>query len=307
MSANREYKSSVFTTLFGDVEKLISLYNALSGSDFPSDTPIIIATLEDVLYNDRYNDIAFVLDDKIVVLIEHQSTISENMPLRLLIYIARVYEKLIDNDSVYRRTLIRIPKPDFIVLYNGVEPFPDEKVLRLSDAYTDAAENLTTLGGALELEVRVVNINEGRNGGMVKKCETLNGYVSFVGKVRANQKAGMELSAAVTQAVKDCIKEGILADFLESHSSEVNNMLITEWNADRARQIWEQEAREKGLAEGKAEGRAEGKAEGKAEVTRIIKLFVQKKQPNEISKELNIPLKNVTSVLREAGLLEPAQ
>ena len=85
MSVNREYKNSLFTTLFNDAEKLLSLYNALSGSNLPPGTPVEIATLEDVLFNYRRNDVAFVLDDRIVILIEHQSSISANMPLRLLI------------------------------------------------------------------------------------------------------------------------------------------------------------------------------------------------------------------------------
>ena len=76
MSVNREYKNSVFTTLFNDAEILLSLYNALSGSDLPLDTPVEIATLEDVLFNYRRNDVAFVLGDKIVILMEHQSSIS---------------------------------------------------------------------------------------------------------------------------------------------------------------------------------------------------------------------------------------
>ena len=134
MSVNREYKNSLFTTLFNDAEKLLSLYNAVSGSDLPLDTPVEIATLEDVLFNYRRNDLAFVLDDKIIILIEHQSSISANMPLRLLIYVARIYEKLIDNTAVYKSKLLKIPKPDFIVLYNGTDEFPDEKILRLSDA-----------------------------------------------------------------------------------------------------------------------------------------------------------------------------
>jgi len=69
------------------------------------------------------------------ILIEHQASICENMPLRLLIYIARIYEKLIDNDAVYMRKLVKLPKPDFLVLYNGADAFPDEKTMRLSDAY----------------------------------------------------------------------------------------------------------------------------------------------------------------------------
>ena len=207
MSVNREYKNSLFITLFNDAEKLLSLYNAVSGSDLPSDTPVEIATLEDVLFNYRRNDVAFVLGDKIVILIEHQSSISANMPLRLLIYVARVYEKLIDNDAVYKSKLLKIPKPDFIVLYNGLDEFPDEKTLRLSDAYREMPEALSGFSGSLELEVRVVNINEGRNEAIVKKSKELYGYVRFVSKVREYQKAELDLAIAITRASNDCIKE----------------------------------------------------------------------------------------------------
>ena len=62
MNINREYKDSLFTTLFNDAEKLLSLYNAVSGSNLPPDTPVEIATLEDVLFNYRRNDVAFVID-----------------------------------------------------------------------------------------------------------------------------------------------------------------------------------------------------------------------------------------------------
>ena len=218
MGANRKFKSSVFTTLFNDSKNLLSLYNAISGSDLSSDTHIEIATLDDVLFTDRRNDIAFVLDDKIVILIEHQSSLNENMPLRLLIYLSRVYEKLISNDAVYKRKLMKIPKPDFIVLYNGMDPFPDERMLRLSDAYGDWEKAYAGLGGSLELEVRVVNINEGRNEAIVQGCKMLHGYVRFVGKVRENLKTGQVLSIAIAKAAEDCITKGILSDFLKTHS-----------------------------------------------------------------------------------------
>jgi len=62
MNVNREYKNSVFTILFNDPGKLLSLYNAVTGSDLPPSTMVEIATLEDVLFTDRRNDIAFVLE-----------------------------------------------------------------------------------------------------------------------------------------------------------------------------------------------------------------------------------------------------
>ena len=83
------------------------------------------------------------------------------MPLHLSIYEARLYEILIENDAIYKSKLLKIPKPDFIVLYNGLDEFPDEKTLRLSDAYMEMPEAFLKFSGFLKLEVRVVNINEG--------------------------------------------------------------------------------------------------------------------------------------------------
>ena len=262
MSANREYKNSLFTTLFADADELLSLYGALSENPLPSDTIVEIATLDAVLFTKRRNDIAFVVGGKIVVLLEHQSTISDNIPLRLLVYAARTYEKLVDKKSVYKKNLVKIPKPEFIVLYNGIEPFPDEKILRLSDAYYEMPGRSAVRGGLLELEVRVLNINRGRNEHIVKQCETLDGYVEFVHKVRENEKSGMDLLAAITNAVKGCIDEGILKEFLERHSSEVINMLTMEWDDDLEKSVIREEGREEGIEEGIVKGIEKGIEKG---------------------------------------------
>ena len=90
--ANRKYKDSVFTKLCEDKRRLIEIYNALSNKNYPPDAEIEIATLDDALFLGRRNDAAFVIEDKLVVLMEHQSTPCENMPARFLIYIGRIYE-----------------------------------------------------------------------------------------------------------------------------------------------------------------------------------------------------------------------
>jgi hypothetical protein len=184
MGANREYKSSVFSLLFGEENTLRDLYGALEGVALPPDLPITINTLEDALFKTRINDISFEAGEKLVVILEHQSTINPNMPLRLLSYIARVYEKITAGKKtrLYGKKGFRVPRPEFIVLYNGVDPFPDEKTIRLSDAFEDIA-SLGLPADAppdLELRARIYNINEGHNRDMVEKNETLSGYVLFI-------------------------------------------------------------------------------------------------------------------------------
>jgi hypothetical protein len=256
-NANREYKDTVFTRLCEDKKRLIEIYNAVTGKNYPPDTEIEIVTLDDALFLDRRNDVAFVVEGKLVVLMEHQSTLCENMPIRILIYIARVFEKLFNVDkklkqAIYRTKLMKIPKPEFYVLYNGKDEFPDRHELKLSDAFreTDAPE---WAGGFLELIVPVYNINEGRNKDIVEKSKSLSGYVAFIAQVRRYSAMGHKLEKAIEQAVKDCVEHDILAEFLLANASEVFNMLTAEFKMEEAVQVWKEEGREEGREEGKFE------------------------------------------------------
>jgi predicted transposase/invertase (TIGR01784 family) len=80
----------------------------------------------------------------------------------------------------------------------------------------------------------------------------------------------MPLEEAMKAAIKYCIEHGVLSKFLEERSSEVINMLLTEWNWTDATEVWQQEARAEARAEGHAEGHAEGRTEGRTEERREI-------------------------------------
>jgi hypothetical protein len=275
MASNRQYKDSVFSFLFNDPAALRELYGALAGIELPPDIPIAINTLEGVLYKTLLNDISFEIDKKLVILIEHQSTINPNMAVRLLLYMAKVYEKLISERNLYGRKKLSIPRPEFIVLYNGTEPYPDEAVLKLSDAFEDAL----SLGlprdnpPALELTVKVYNINQGHNEAINRRCKRLNGYSVLIAKVReyeaelAGGRKPQRLSddekeKAMTKAVRWCIANNILRPFLETHGSEVVNMLMSEWKLEDALVIEREEAREEAREEVREETARNALVEG---------------------------------------------
>jgi len=212
MYVNDKFKNSVFTALFEDPVLLRELYCALENVSLPSDTPVTINTLKNVLHMGKYNDISFVISGKLVVLIEHQSTINPNMALRLLIYIARVLEQIVESNTLYSRKRIAIPWPEFYVLYNGIEPFPDDSVLKLSDLF-ERPQSLglpKKLKPLLELEVRVININEGRNNDLLKRCSKLGEYSAFIAKIREFMQEINNLEESIKKAVKHCHKHDIL-------------------------------------------------------------------------------------------------
>jgi hypothetical protein len=189
-------------------------------------------TLENALFFGRVNDIAFILDKKFIILAEHQSTDPKNLAVRLLLYIAREYEKLLEPESIYRTTEVKIPAPEFLILYNGESEYPDEKILRLSDAFIDKSKQ------NLELTAKVININKGRNDEILQKSENLNGYAVLVDRARSNQKSGMSLKDALTEAVNYCINNNIIKKFLQQNASEVENMLFTEFDINVAKKVW---------------------------------------------------------------------
>ena len=249
MQTNKKFKSSVFSLLFSEPDLLRELYCALDGVSLPPDVPVTINTLEDALFMNFINDISFEIGGKLVVLIEHQSTINPNMALRLLMYIGRIYEKITEGRNIYSSKFFKIPRPEFFVLYNGTDPYPDERVIRLSEAF----EKLKSLGLAekdapsLELTVRVININEGRNKEIAARCKKLAEYSAFVARVRSFEKKLGGKDEALKEAVKYCQKHGILSGFLKLHAGEVLNMLFTEWNMDDALAVRYEEGREEGL------------------------------------------------------------
>jgi len=257
--ANKKHKSGAFATLFSKLEAIRELYRALTGVTLPASAEITIATLANVLYMGIMNDLAFFVNGRLVVLVEHQSTVNENMPLRLLFYAVQVYNNITDSKSHYRKKAIKIPAPVFIVLYNGKEEYPDHKELLLSDLYEDVADLLPweTALPALELKVQVYNINNGRNPEIMARSKLLREYSIFIGKIREFEQK-LPLKEAIDAAVKYCMENDVLEEFLETHGKEVKNMLMTEFNQIEAMAV----SREEGIAIGEERGIAIGEERG---------------------------------------------
>ncbi len=238
---NRKYKDTVFRDLFGSdekaEEKFIQLYNALHDNDLNQSHTIKPLDLEQVLYMNFANDIARLVDDKIIILAEHQSTINENMPLRCLQYIGRIYEQLQSPKDKYHKKLVKIPTPEFYVFYNGVEDHPVNKTLRLSDAFISKDTQ-----SKLEVDVEIININTKKGNTLLQKCPILAEYSLFVDTVRKHLEKDFE--NGYTDAIRECMKSNILREYLNRKTKEVNNMLIGEYDYETDIEVQREEAQE---------------------------------------------------------------
>ena len=282
LTANRKYKDTVFRMLFSDKVNLLSLYNAINDSNYTDPNQLEIVTLENAVYMGMKNDLSFLIDTSLF-LYEHQSTYNPNMPLRDLFYISSEYQKLVDKKTLYSSQLQKIPAPNFIVFYNGTERQEDSWVNYLSEAFETPPDEPN-----LELKVITLNINEGHNPKLMEQCQILREYAQYVAKVRS-YTARMPLNEAVTHAVNDCIKEGILEEFLRKNRSEVIAMSIFEYNK-------EEEERKIRKAEYEA-----GVAEGTNRILQLVQLLSQNGRYNEIQK-ITTDKDLLNSLLKEYNL-----
>ena len=252
---NRRYKDSVFVDFFSEDKtakaNFLSLYNALHGTSYQSTAILRNIRLKQIVYMSFANDVSYLVDDKIIVLAEHQSTVNPNMPLRCLEYVTRLYEQLQNPRQRYSRTLKKIPIPQFYVFYNGKENLETMQTLKLSDAFI--AQTKTP---KLELIVQVLNINYDKGNPVVKNCKPLEEYSLFVEAVR--QHTAIDREHGFEAAIKECIHNNILKDYLMRKSREVINMLLAEYDYDMDIAVQRAEEREIALAEGEARGRSEG-------------------------------------------------
>ncbi len=255
---NRNHKDSLFIDLFCKDKKIgkenfISLYNALHQTNLDlKNTTLEEVNIENILYMALSNDIAMLVDNRLIVLVEHQSTINENMPLRLLEYVSRIYEQIVPAEDRYEKKMIKIPYPEFYVFYNGIEEYPVEKELRLSDAFI-LPDNKYSKEKQISLEilVKVININIDKENPILKRCRILQEYSTLIELIRENKRQNP--NTPLKEALSKAINDGILSDYLKRKTAEVRNMLIAEYSYETDIKVQRREAFRLGKEEGAIE------------------------------------------------------
>ena len=276
----RDSKDSVFTFLFSDIEYTKQLYLSLHPEDTDiRDEDFRLVTLENILAIGQYNDLGFQVRDKLILLVEAQSTFSPNIPLRMLMYLAKTYNEYIEEHqlSLYREKKVSIPRPELYVIYTGEKEAPD--ILRLSDMYEGS--------GSADLTVRV--LRDGQPGDILSQyvdfCQVANEQVSLYGRT----------DEALMSTIQLCLEQGILVPFLDSRKKEVVDIMTRLFSQEKA---WEMElaanARENREA-GRVEGRVEGRMEAQADMLRRL---LQKFSILEVSQIMGIPQSEIERLTR---------
>lgn len=221
---NRNYKDELFKKIFSDKKSALELYNAIRQTNYTDESAVTIHTLNQVIFLGIENDISFIIDD-ILNLYEHQSTVNPNMPVRGLIYLGELYQNYIrlNQLDIYGKTQVSLPKPIYVVFYNGDSKQPERKEIFLSEAFTNQNDSFDE--EFLNLKAIMLNINYGYNQKLMELCKPLKEYSIFVDIVRKYQKTEKNSTLAAQKAVEECIRKKILLNILLQEKGEIEEMI----------------------------------------------------------------------------------
>lgn len=189
------------------------------------------------------NDSAFLVTD-VVNMYEQQSTYNPNMPVRKLMYAARLYDKYIHMNrlNIYSTRQIHLPVPKLVTFYNGKEEREDS-ILELKDAFRKEDGQPIDVESDIQVRVRMININYGKNKELMSACRPLLEYAWFIEEIRRNNKR-MEIEAAVDSALDAMPEDFSIKKLLIANKAEVKQMCITEYDEAETMAQFREEGKE---------------------------------------------------------------
>ena len=253
--AKKTAKDSIFRDLFENPKYLLQLYQVLHPEDRKvTEDQISSVTIQNVLLDQMYNDLGFVVKERLLLLVEAQSTWSKNIVIRVLLYLANTWKEYIQNKklNIYGSGGMSLPKPELYVIYTGERKERPEWIF-LSEEFFPGQECF--------VDVKVRMLYDGKEG------DILNQYVTFTKIYNEQVKEYGRTKEAVLETIRICKNRKILKEYLESREKEVVDIMMTLFDQEYAVERYGDEKKAEGKAEGLAEGKVEGLAEGEAKGT----------------------------------------
>lgn len=212
--AKRTVKDSVFTDLFAEPKYLLQLYKSIHPEDTEAmEEDLETITLENIFTDDIYNDLGFIKGNKLMVLVEAQSTWTSNIIIRGLEYLVNSYRRYFINNNIdlYKSKKVKLPKPELYVIYTGNRKKKPEEIT-LTDEFFGGEKS------AVEVTVKVIYDGE--------KGDIINQYVTFTKIIDEQVKIHGRTKQAVLEAIRICKNESVLKEYLENRESEVVDIMM---------------------------------------------------------------------------------
>ena len=252
-------KDSVFTHLFSIPEYLLELYRVIHPEDTKTTvTDIKSVTCRCILADHQYNDLGFQIGDRLIVLVEAQSTWSPNIVLRLLGYWVQTLNDYFSDLGIllYESKKVSCPKPELYVVYTGNRKNVPE-VLSLKELYFPNEADCD-----LEVRVHVLKDHDSHDivGQYITFCKVLTDQVKKYGGERK----------AIEETLRICRDKKVLESYLSQREKEIMDIMTTLFDQDYVTNLrclnHERKGERKGIEKGRKEGIKEGRKENQKDI-----------------------------------------
>ena len=214
-------KDSVFGALFRDKKYLMQLYRALHPEDAETtEDALTDITIRNVLANGIFNDLAFRVGDKIMFLIEHQSSWTMNIIIRVLMYLVQIYHDYFEEQGadLYGNKKVHVPEPELYMIFTG-ERASRPEMISLSKEFFGGKEC------AIEVKVKVLYGGKGN--------DIISQYVNFTKVYNEQVKQYGRSREAVTETIRICKDRDVLREFLAGREKEVISIMMALFDEEK--------------------------------------------------------------------------
>ncbi len=253
VKAKRTAKNSVFLDLFQDKKNLLKLYQTLHPEEVHvTEDTLDIVTIDNVLTDNLYNDLGIMSGgNRLLLLLEAQSSWTVNILVRMLLYLAQTYHEYFERteQSLYKSKKVKLPEPELYVIYTGNRGRKPD-VLSLSKEFFN--------GACIDVEIKAKVMYESDEDNIINEyivfCRVFNEQI---------EKHGMT-QKAVTETIRICKDRNILKQYLSSKEVEVVTIMMSLFDDEQIMRTYA-----KDIANAAAEQAEENKAKKMA--ARMIK------------------------------------
>jgi hypothetical protein len=220
----RTFKDRAFRKLFSDINLVKQLVAAIFFISIDEIKKIEFNTISSPIFKSYQNDISVIVNDRLIIILEHQSTFNKNLTLKLFVYKADIIKDYIQihNIDIHSSKDIIIPVVCNCVIYYGDRIHTDIINLDPDFKFDSEFEQSKTSDA-----VTIYNISEGFNKTLKEKCEPLKHFATFLDTIKINSlDKKLTPALAIAKSIKECIKAGILVDFLSHNQRRVIKMYL---------------------------------------------------------------------------------
>lgn len=222
---NKTSKDSVFCDMFSRPEYLIQLYRTLHPEDTEStEEDLTGVTLKTILSEGVYNDLGFQVKDKLLILVEAQSTWSPSIILRSMIYMMHTLQEYFNNHDInlYKNNHVKFPKPELYVIYNKKRTDQKEYLSFKEEYFKDE-------DCCIDAKVKMIYLDDSDS--------IINQYIKFCLVLDDQIKMHGKTIKAVEETIRICKEADILAEYLKGREVEVKNIMHTLFDQERINEL----------------------------------------------------------------------